>query len=100
VVLGRGRLLAHGRIEELKQRHDQQFELRVKGDQRSFADQLGGRGIEATPIDDHLLVDIPLGNSAKVLWEVAVAAGEQVRSFRPKRSTLEEIFLAALAEEN
>ena len=100
VVLGRGRLLAQGRIEALKQRHDRQFELRVKGDQLSFADQLSGRGIQATPVDDHLLVDIPAGTSAKILWEAAAASGEQVRSLRPKRSTLEEIFMAALAEQN
>jgi ABC-2 type transport system ATP-binding protein len=100
VVLGRGRLLAQGKIEALKQRHDRQFELRVKGDRVSFADQLGSRGIHATPIDDHLLVDIPPEASAKVLWEAAAAAGEQVRSLRPKRSSLEEIFMAALAEQN
>ena len=43
MVLGRGRLLAQGRIEELKQPHDLQFELRVKGDQAAFAEHLAAR---------------------------------------------------------
>jgi ABC-2 type transport system ATP-binding protein len=100
VVLGRGRLLAQGRIEELKEAHDRQYELRVKGDQRSFAGRLAERGIEVSPHDDHLLVQLPVGTTAHVLWETAAGLGEQVRALRPRRSTLEEIFLSAVAEDN
>ncbi len=100
VVLGRGRLLAQGRIEDLKQPHDRQFEVRVKGDPIAFADRLAARGINAVPADDHLLVQLPEGSDRAVLWETAEQAGEQVRALRPRRSTLEEIFLSALAENN
>jgi ABC-2 type transport system ATP-binding protein len=100
VVLGRGRLLAQGRIEELKQPHNRQFEVRVKGDQFAFAGRLAARGMEALPADDHLLVQLPEGISSAVLWETAVLSGEQLRALRPRRSTLEEIFLSALAEQN
>jgi ABC-2 type transport system ATP-binding protein len=100
VVLGRGRLLAHGRIDELKQRHDRQYEVRVKGDQRAFADRLTARGIAAGPMDDHLVVDLPQATTASILWEAAEQAGEQVRALRPRRSTLEEVFLSAVAEQN
>ena len=100
VVLGRGRLLAQGRIEELKQPHNRQLEVRVKGDQFAFAGRLAERGFEALPADDHVLVQIPEGSSSAVLWETAALTGEQVRSLRPRRSTLEEIFLSALAEHN
>src|SRR3954449_5128586 len=71
VVLGRGRLLAQGRIEDLKEAHDRQFELRVKGDQQCFASRLAERGIQASPHDDHLLVHLPAGTTAHVLWETA-----------------------------
>jgi ABC-2 type transport system ATP-binding protein len=100
VVLGGGRLLAEGRIEELKKPHDRQFELRVKGDQLAFAGRLAARGIDATPIDDHLLVQLPERTGAAVLWEMADQGGDQLRALRPRRSTLEEIFLGALAEQN
>jgi ABC-2 type transport system ATP-binding protein len=100
VVLGRGRLLAQGRISELKQPHDRQFELRVKGDLGAFARSLGAQGIDATLHDDHLLVELPEGQSRGVLWETADQAGEQVRALRSRRSTLEEVFLNALAEPN
>jgi len=100
MVLGRGRLLAQGRIDELKQPHDLQFELRVKGDQVPFAQRLAERGISATPVDDHLLVLMPAGAVPAAVWQTALDAGEQIRSLRPRRSTLEEVFLNALAEKN
>ena len=100
MVLGRGRLLAQGRIDELKQPHDLQFELRVKGDQVPFAQRLAERGISATPVDDHLLVLLPAGAVPAAVWQTALDAGEQIRSLRPRRSTLEEVFLNALAEKN
>jgi ABC-2 type transport system ATP-binding protein len=100
IVLGRGRLLAQGQIDDLKNPHDNQFEVRVKGDQLAFASRLAARGISATPTDDHLLVQFPEGTTRQILWETANQAGEQVRSLRPRRSTLEEVFLSALAEQN
>jgi ABC-2 type transport system ATP-binding protein len=98
VVLGKGRVLAQGRIAELKQAHDRQFELRVRGDQRRFAGLLAGRGVQAEPVNDHLLVELPPGATVATLWETAEQAAEQIRSLRPRRSTLEEVFLRALAE--
>jgi ABC-2 type transport system ATP-binding protein len=100
VVLGRGRLLAQGRIDDLKQPHDRQFELRVKGDPNAFADSLALRAVHASRIDDHLLVDLPPGATRALLWQAAAEAGEQLRALRPRRSTLEEIFLNAVAEQN
>ena len=87
-------LLAQGRIDALKQPHDRQFEVRVKGDPLAFAGRLAARGIAAVPSDDHLLVQLPEGTSPAVLWETAGETGEQLRALRPRRSTLEEIFLA------
>lgn len=100
IVLGRGRLLAQGLIVELKQPHDCQVELRVKGDAAAFARLLNARGIDARLHEDHLLVELPEGLPRGVLWEEALRAGEQVRALRGRRSTLEEVFLNAVAEPN
>jgi ABC-2 type transport system ATP-binding protein len=100
VVLGRGRLLAQGRIEDLKAPHECQFELRVKGDHHGFARTLAARDVQATLMDDHLLVSLPQGASRALLWKTAAETGEQVRALRPRRSTLEEVFLNAVAEQN
>ena len=100
MVLGNGRLLAQGLIADLKQAHNLQIEVRVKGDSARFSGQLAARGITAEPVDDHLLVWLPLDTAPAIVWEVAREAGEQIRSLRPRRSTLEEVFLSALAEKH
>ncbi len=98
MVLGRGKLLASGRLEDMLKRHARQSEVRVKGDQAAFADRLASRGVRAEPFEDRLLVELADGQTLGVLWESARETGEQIRSLRPRQSTLEEVFLEALAE--
>jgi ABC-2 type transport system ATP-binding protein len=96
IVLGRGRLLAQGEIGALKQIHEQSFDVRVKSNSREFIERLSARGCRAEAHGDLLRVGIPSGASPQILWEVASAAGEQIRHLRPQRSTLEEVFLDAV----
>jgi ABC-2 type transport system ATP-binding protein len=98
MVLGRGRLLAQGRIDELKQAHARQYEARVKGDQAAFAGRLADWDIKAEPLEDRLKITLDDDQTLATLWEAALSTGEQIRSLRPRQSTLEEVFLTALAE--
>ncbi len=97
MVLGGGQLLASGRIDELKRRGGRQVVLRVKSDQTRFADRLSRLGLGVETVDDALLVDLPPGRELPEIWQAALDSGEQVRSLRPRQSTLEEVFLQALA---
>ena len=96
IVLGSGRLLAEGQIQELKQGHPQSFEVRLKSDMGPFARRLSAAGCAITERDDVLVVRIPDGQSPRLLWEAAAGEGEQIRYLRPQRSTLEEVFLDAV----
>jgi ABC-2 type transport system ATP-binding protein len=96
VVLGSGKLLAHGEIQELKQLHDQTFDVRLKADMTAFSERLAALGCSAECQDDVLRVRIPPGQSQQLLWEVAASQNEQIRYLRPQRSTLEEVFLNAV----
>jgi ABC-2 type transport system ATP-binding protein len=98
LVLGRGRLLAQGNIQELKQLHEQTFELRVKTDPAAFARLLTQSGCSVEARADILLVRLPPGESRDLLWRTAASSGEQIRYLRPQRSTLEEVFLKAVEE--
>src|SRR5256885_6788579 len=97
VVLGAGKLLTQGRIEELKQAHSRYFEVRLKADPAPFARRLEALGCSTKLRDDLLVVQIPDGRSPQMIWEVAKQEGEQIRYLRPQRSTLEEVFLNAVA---
>ena len=96
LVLGQGRLLAQGQIQELKNLHDHCYEVQVKTDRESFARRLGEAGCTVKEQDHGLVVRLPPGQSGQLLWTLAAAAGEQIRRLRPQRSTLEEVFLKAL----
>src|SRR5215470_2117127 len=63
VVLGAGRLLAEGKIRDLKQIHDRFYEVRLKQDQDEFATRLTASGVQVTPHDDLLLVELPEGKT-------------------------------------
>lgn len=100
MVLGRGRLRIDGRIADLEWSHHREFELRVKGDQAEFSRRLETLGIAAEPAGDHLMIRLPAEREPRAIWEAARDAGEQIRAFRPRRSTLEEVFLDALGGES
>ncbi len=100
LVLSQGRLVAQGLIQELKDLHEQCYEVRVKTDSESFARRLGESGCTVNSHDHGLLVRLPPGRSQQMLWELAAAAGVQIRHLRPQRSTLEEVFLKAVEHEN
>jgi ABC-2 type transport system ATP-binding protein len=99
VVLGSGKLLTQGTIAELKQSHRQCFEVRVKSDAAPFAQRLTALGCETKVHDDDLLhVQVPVGSSPQMLWQIAAEQGEQIRYLKPQRSTLEEVFLKAVEQ--
>src|SRR4051812_33996808 len=96
VVLGRGKLLAQGAISELKQLHEQMFEVRLKANTNGFIERLATAGCTAERSGDLLRVRIPADRSPQILWEAAAAEQDQIRHLRPQRSTLEEVFLNAV----
>jgi ABC-2 type transport system ATP-binding protein len=96
VVLGSGRVLTQGKIQDLKQVHHQCFEVRLKTDLAPFAHRLSALGCNTEIRDDLLLVQLPSGRSPQLLWEAAAEQRHQIRYLRPQRSTLEEVFLKAV----
>lgn len=98
VVLGGGKLLTSGSIQQLKQLHNRCYDVRLKADSAGFAQRLSDLGCTAQPRDDALLVQIPEGRSPQMLWEVAADQQLQIRHLRPQRSTLEEVFLKAVEQ--
>jgi ABC-2 type transport system ATP-binding protein len=96
VVLGGGKLLTQGPMQKLKEIHDRCFEVRLKADEQVFARRLAARGCTAEMRDDLLFVQIPQGQSTRMLWQTAAENNLQIRYLRPQRSTLEEVFLKAV----
>jgi ABC-2 type transport system ATP-binding protein len=98
VVLGSGKVLTNGNIQQLKQFHNQCFEVRLKADDGLFAERLAALGCSTEIHDDLIRVMVPTGSSLQLLWEVAHEQQQQIRYLRPQRSTLEEVFLKAVEQ--
>lgn len=96
VVLGAGKLLTQGKIQDLKNIHHQSFEVRLKTDPAAFAQRLATLGCSSQMHEDLLLVQMPQDQSPQLLWQIAAEQHEQIRHLRPRRSTLEEVFLTAV----
>jgi ABC-2 type transport system ATP-binding protein len=96
IVLGGGKLLAQGEMQELKRLHERTYDVRLKSDMSAFAKRLESRDCQVERQDEVLRVRIPEGQSQQLLWEAAAAEHEQIRYLRPQRSTLEEVFLNAV----
>jgi len=101
VVMDKGRVVAQGPIEALKQPRGQVFELRVKapGGSASFIEALQAAGLECHATDDDVMrVFVPGEGGARRLFAMAAAEQVQVRHLRPSVSTLEDVFAQAVGD--
>jgi ABC-2 type transport system ATP-binding protein len=98
IVMSSGRLLAEGRIQDLKKVDLATYDVRLKTDPSSFVHRLTELGCRVQFHDEQLRVGLAQGRSPAVLWEVAAEQGQQIRYLRPQRNTLEEIFLKAVEQ--
>jgi ABC-2 type transport system ATP-binding protein len=96
VVLGGGKLLTQGKIRELKEIHQECFEVRLKAEMPAFASRLSALGCTTEQRDDLMIVRLPPGGSSQMLWQAAADQQQQIRYLKPRRSTLEEVFLNAV----
>ena len=71
IVLGAGKLLAEGKIQELKQVHHQSFDVRLKAEPAPFARSCWSSAVRVELRDDQLRVRLPEGRSPQMLWELA-----------------------------
>jgi len=98
LILGGGRVLRFGALDELVLPADESYTVRVRGE--GFAAALAEEGLEAQALggEDYRVDAPPAGGEPVALRTLRAVerAGLQLRAFRPVRSTLEEVFLAAL----
>src|SRR2546426_1122820 len=99
VVLHRGAVATQGPIGALKGSSGRVFELRVKGDEARFADALRAEGVECHgDAGEVMRVFVPEDRPPRLLFQLAVRHGVQVRHLRPSMPSLEDAFARALGE--
>ncbi len=97
VIMGGGEVLSSGRIDEMNKPHATLYRVDYSGDRIAMKRELQQRSV--TVLDEangRLDVELPQeGTQAKVM-EAARQAGGRLSGLHPKRSSLEETFMAAL----
>ncbi len=98
VVLTRGEVVQQGRISDLKRVHRQRYQIRLKDSPEVFVAEVRLAGCLVEPREDLLEVQMNEDQDEALLWQIASRLGVQIRHLRPQRSTLEDVFLSAVAE--
>jgi ABC-2 type transport system ATP-binding protein len=93
ILLGEGRLLFSGTLEEMQGKQQDLHEVRVKADAEAFAETLRGAGCQVELSDGALMVRLPPGEDPDLIFRRAIETGIQVRHLTPSRMTLEAAFL-------
>ncbi|PIE24605.1 MAG: hypothetical protein CSA62_01895 [Planctomycetota bacterium] len=99
VVIDAGRVLTEGRIEELTAHATRSYRLQVEGEHAPFIQHLLAKGVEIERCDDHslrgvLLPDMP----AAVFFAAAQSCAVLIRSCKPERRSLSDVFLSTVQE--
>lgn len=96
IVMSQGKVITQGKIADLKIVQQQAFQVRVKLEQDRFRQRLLELGCQVQPQEDSLMVTLPEGRQEGMFWDLAASESFQIRHLRPRRSTLEEVFLKAV----
>jgi ABC-2 type transport system ATP-binding protein len=99
VVLHKGAVATQGPISALRGTSGRVFEVRVKGDESGFADALRAEGLECHADGvGAMRVFVPEERGSRLLFQLALRHGVQVRHLRASVPSLEDVFARALGE--
>ncbi|MEN6624963.1 MAG: ABC transporter ATP-binding protein [Candidatus Sumerlaeia bacterium] len=100
VVLKKGKVVAAGNIEQMRQTDENQLELRIKGDMERFMAELGLIGCDCRLMErDTIQLATPNGMKPSAIYEIAGRLGIQIRHLYARRDSLEDIFIKVMEDE-
>ena len=97
VIMGGGEVLTVGRIDEMNQPHPTRYRVDFSGDSEALQRGLARRHVALLDHrDGQLNVELPGPATQGAVLEAVREAGARLHGLHPKRSSLEEIFMAAI----
>lgn len=99
IIMNKGEFIAEEAVGNIKNKDVNIYEMKLHGDVNSFLKKFG----KYKPEKDYkgmIRMNLPQGFSSEAIFRTALETGTQIRHFLKKRSTLEEIFLSAIGEQN
>lgn len=100
IIMGGGEVLSEGKIEEMNKPHPTLYRVDYAGEAAKFRHRLNKCGVRVLDqVDGYLQIELPAEGTQRLVLESASDTGTKVIGLRPKRSTLEEMFLQALGRQ-
>jgi ABC-2 type transport system ATP-binding protein len=97
LILKEGQLAVYCDLEEERRANRKFLMLETRGDQKTFAEAVGGLGCEYAITGDHRLkIILQEGTDIRDLYRLAAERQVQIRRLTYKRDSLEDIFLKAM----
>ena len=97
VMIHEGQVVQDSTIRELTEQREGTFELRLRDKKEAFLKRIEAAGFTwRQQQNEGFAVTLPEGVSERALFEIARAAGTQIRHFRMVRHSLEEVFMRTI----
>ena len=101
IIMGGGEVLTIGRVAEMNRPHPTLYGLEFSGDGAAFQRQLTERNVAVHEHGDgRLSVELPAEGTQTLVLEAARAAQARLHGLHPKRSSLEDTFMAAIQRQH
>ena len=93
VMIHKGKIVVHSRIEELASQVDEEIEISVWGGSSRMQESLESRGLSVRRLGRIIRIKVESEDTISVILECAVESGVQVRKMGEYEPDLEDIFL-------
>ena len=93
VMIYKGKIVVHSRIEELARQVDEEIEISVWGGSSRMEESLKSRGLSVRRLGRIIRIKVESEDTISVILECAVESGVQVRRMGEYEPDLEDIFL-------
>ena len=101
IILGGGEVLTTGDIGDMKKPHPTKYTVEYKGDGRRFLEELTQLGVSIIDalVAENMELELPAQGQQNIVFQAAKNSGVGIRGLHPKRSSLEETFMAAIRKQ-
>jgi ABC-2 type transport system ATP-binding protein len=97
VIMGGGEVLTEGRLDDMNKPHPTLYRVDFTGDAATFRRRLTNSAVRVLEqVDSCLQIALPEEGSQRLVLQAARDTGTKVLGLQPKRSSLEETFMAAM----
>ena len=93
VMIYKGKIVVHSRIEELARQVDEEIEISVWGGSSNMQNSLESRGLSVRRLGRIIRIKVESEDTISIILECAVESGVQIRRMGKYEPDLEDIFL-------